>query len=428
MRGLLVAPSQHPMCNEQKRWQWSGSGRRGCDEKALEDSLCKRVIVTPDGNITKPLDPASAVLSRDAMAKTVYSRLFDWIVDKINSSIGQDPTATSIIGVLDIYGFESFKINSFEQLCINLTNEKLQQHFNQHVFKMEQEESTREEINWSYVEFVDNQDVLDLIEKKPGGIKAILDEAWFLIIEPFCELVTYQADQFLDKNKDYVVAEHLALLDASRCPFVANLFPPLPEETSKQSKFSSIGTRFKQQLQALMETLNTTEPHYIRCVKPNTVLKPGIFENINVLNQLRCGGVLEAIRISCAGYPTKRTFDEFLDRFGILLLRRECCSFSNGEYVKAGLQELEQWCRKASDQFAGSSWDELRHIRQAVWFLVSHQKAQKSLEEITNELCPMLSIPQIYRIGTMFWDDKYGTQGLSSDDENTDGRRFNKNA
>ncbi|KAI5603286.1 hypothetical protein BDE02_01G209600 [Populus trichocarpa] len=130
--------------------------------------------------------------------------------------------------------------------------------------------------------------------------------------------VTYQADQFLDKNKDYVVAEHQALLDASRCPFVANLFPPLPEETSKQSKFSSIGTRFKQQLQALMETLNTTEPHYIRCVKPNTVLKPGIFENINVLNQLRCGGVLEAIRISCAGYPTKRTFDEFLDRFGML--------------------------------------------------------------------------------------------------------------
>ncbi|KAG6789264.1 hypothetical protein POTOM_005355 [Populus tomentosa] len=112
--------------------------------------------------------------------------------------------------------------------------------------------------------------------------------------------VTYQADQFLDKNKDYVVAEHQALLDASRCPFVANLFPPLPEETSKQSKFSSI------------------EPHYIRCVKPNTVLKPGIFENIDVVNQLRCGGVLEAIRRSCAGYPTKRTFDEFLDRFGML--------------------------------------------------------------------------------------------------------------
>ncbi|KAG0458351.1 hypothetical protein HPP92_023508 [Vanilla planifolia] len=321
-----------------------------CDKYALQESLCKRVIVTPDGNITKPLDPDSAALSRDALSKTIYSRLFDWIVDKINISIGQDPAAKSIIGVLDIYGFESFKINSFEQLCINLTNEKLQQHFNQHVFKMEQEEYTREEINWSYVEFVDNQDVLDLIEKKPGGIIALLDEACMFpksthetfaqklyqtykahkrfskpklartafTINHYAGDVIYQADLFLDKNKDYVVAEHQALLNSSACPFVANLFPPLPEETSKQSKFSSIGTRFKQQLQALMETLSTTEPHYIRCVKPNTVLKPGIFENFNVLNQLRCGGVLEAIRISCAGYPTKRAFDEFIDRFGML--------------------------------------------------------------------------------------------------------------
>ncbi|CAN6439793.1 unnamed protein product [Victoria cruziana] len=322
-----------------------------CKVKALEDSLCKRVIVTPDGNITKPLDPDSAALSRDALAKTIYSRLFDWIVDKINSSIGQDPNATNIIGVLDIYGFESFKVNSFEQLCINLTNEKLQQHFNQHVFKMEQEEYTREEIDWSYVEFVDNQDVLDLIEKKPGGIVALLDEACMFpksthetfaqkmyqtyknhkrfskpklartdfTINHYAGDVTYQADQFLDKNKDYVVAEHQALLNDSRCPFVANLFPPMSEESSKSSKFSSIGTRFKQQLQALMETLSTTEPHYIRCVKPNTVLKPGIFENFNVLNQLRCGGVLEAIRISCAGYPTKRLFDEFVFRFGMLV-------------------------------------------------------------------------------------------------------------
>ncbi|GFQ02300.1 myosin-12 [Phtheirospermum japonicum] len=309
-----------------------------CNEKALEDSLCKRVIVTPDGSITKPLDPAAAVTSRDA------------IVDKINNSIGQDPNAINIIGVLDIYGFESFKINSFEQLCINLTNEKLQQHFNQHVFKMEQEEYTKEEIDWSYVEFVDNQDVLDLLEKKPGGIIALLDEACMFpksthetfaqkmyqtykghkrfskpklaqtdfTINHYAGDVTYQADQFLDKNKDYVIAEHQALLTGSKCSFVAHLFPQLTEEASKQSKFSSIGTRFKQQLQSLMETLSTTEPHYIRCVKPNTVLKPGIFENFNVLNQLRCGGVLEAIRISCAGYPTKRTFDEFIDRFGML--------------------------------------------------------------------------------------------------------------
>ncbi|KAI3495714.1 hypothetical protein L1887_38060 [Cichorium endivia] len=321
-----------------------------CDAKSLEDALIKRVMVTPEEVITRTLDPEAALGSRDALAKTVYSRLFDWIVEKINNSIGQDPNSKSLIGVLDIYGFESFKHNSFEQFCINFTNEKLQQHFNQHVFKMEQEEYTKEAIDWSYIEFVDNQDVLDLIEKKPGGIISLLDEACMFpksthetfaqklyqtfpkhkrFIKPklsrtsftiahYAGEVTYLADQFLDKNKDYVVAEHQDLLTASKCPFVVGLFPPLPVESSKSSKFSSIGSRFKLQLQSLMETLSTTEPHYIRCVKPNNVLKPAIFENLNIIQQLRCGGVLEAIRISCAGYPTRRTFDEFLLRFGVL--------------------------------------------------------------------------------------------------------------
>ncbi|KAF3507788.1 hypothetical protein F2Q69_00000867 [Brassica cretica] len=98
-----------------------------------------------------------------------------------------------------------------------------------------------------------------------------------------------------------------------------------------------------------------------------------------------------------------------------LLLRRECCSFSNGEYVKAGLAELEQWCTEATDEYAGSAWDELRHIRQAVGFLVIHQKPKKTLDEITRELCPVLSIQQLYRISTMYWDDKYGTHSVSSD-------------
>ncbi|XP_075488328.1 myosin-6-like isoform X13 [Primulina tabacum] len=321
-----------------------------CNEKSLEDSLCKRVIVTCDEAITKSLDPDAAAVSRDALAKILYSRLFDWLVNKINNSIGQDPDSKFLIGVLDIYGFESFKTNSFEQFCINLTNEKLQQHFNQHVFKMEQEEYTKEEIDWSYIEFVDNQDILDLIEKKPGGIIALIDEACMFpksthetfaeklyqsfkdhkrFIKPklsrtdftICHYagdVTYQTELFLDKNKDYVIAEHQSLLGASNCSFVSGLFPPLPEDSSKSSKFSSIGSRFKQQLQALLETLSSTEPHYIRCVKPNNLLKPSIFENSNVLQQLRCGGVMEAIRISCAGYPTRKAFGEFLDRFKIL--------------------------------------------------------------------------------------------------------------
>ncbi|KAL1547802.1 myosin-17-like [Salvia divinorum] len=321
-----------------------------CDVKSLENALIKRVMVTPEEIITRTLDPEAALGSRDALAKTIYSRLFDWIVEKINTSIGQDPHSKAIIGVLDIYGFESFKHNSFEQFCINFTNEKLQQHFNQHVFKMEQEDYEKEKIDWSYIEFVDNQDVLDLIEKKPGGIIALLDEACMFpksthetfaqklyqtfaknqrFIKPklsrtsftishYAGEVTYMADLFLDKNKDYVVAEHQDLLTASKSTFVAGLFPALPQESSKSSKFSSIGSRFKLQLQSLMETLSSTEPHYIRCVKPNHVLKPSIFENLNVIQQLRCGGVLEAIRISCAGYPTRRTFDEFLLRFGVL--------------------------------------------------------------------------------------------------------------
>ncbi|KAG8376188.1 hypothetical protein BUALT_Bualt09G0037200 [Buddleja alternifolia] len=322
-----------------------------CDPKSLEDALIKRVMVTPEEVITRTLDPEAALGSRDALAKTLYSRLFDWIVEKINISIGQDPNSKAIIGVLDIYGFESFKHNR-QALPLKL--------FCRHVFKMEQEDYEKEEINWSYIEFVDNQDVLDLIEKKPGGVIALLDEACssFILLfvgsmfpksthETFAQKlyqtfakhkrfikpklsrtnftishyageVTYLADLFLDKNKDYVVAEHLDLLTASKCSFVAGLFPALPEESSKSSKFSSIGSRFKLQLQSLMETLNSTEPHYIRCVKPNNVLKPAIFENINVIQQLRCGGVLEAIRISCAGYPTRRTFDEFLLRFGVL--------------------------------------------------------------------------------------------------------------
>ncbi|KAF3673789.1 hypothetical protein T459_23418 [Capsicum annuum] len=129
--------------------------------------------------------------------------------------------------------------------------------------------------------------------------------------------VQYQSGQFLDKNKDYVAPGHQDLLSASKCPFVVDLFPPVAEEStkssSKSSKFSSIGSRFKLQLQSLMETLNSTEPHYIRCVKPNNLLKPAIFENVNIVQQLRCCGVLEAIRISCAGYPTYKTFSEFMN-------------------------------------------------------------------------------------------------------------------
>ncbi|XP_073030962.1 myosin-15 isoform X1 [Primulina eburnea] len=345
-----------------------------CDVNLLLDTLCTRSIQTYEGIIVKALDCNAAVAGRDALVKTVYARLFDWLVEKINRSVGQDLESKMQIGVLDIYGFECFKSNSFEQFCINFANEKLQQHFNEHVFKMEQEEYRREEIDWSYIEFIDNQDVLDLIEKKPIGIIALLDEACMFpksthktfsnrllqnfrshprwesakfsetdfIISHYAGKVNYQTDTFLHKNRDYVVVEHCNLLASSKCSFIASLFPALPEEASRSSyKFSSVASRFKQQLQALMETLSSTEPHYIRCVKPNSSNRPHRFENQSILHQLRCGGVLEAVRISLAGYPTRKTYHEFVDRYGIIFLDIMVGSYDARTMTEKILQRLK---------------------------------------------------------------------------------------
>ncbi|OAY85788.1 Myosin-15 [Ananas comosus] len=328
-----------------------------CNPELLVATLCSRSIQTLEGTITIALDCAAAAANRDALAKTVYSRLFDWLVDNINKSVGQDNDSKIQIGVLDIYGFECFKKNSFEQFCINFANEKLQQHFNEHVFKVEQEEYKNEEINWSYIEFIDNQDVLDLIEKSTHETfstklfqtfrshsrleKTKFSETDFTISH-YAGKVTYQTNSFLDKNRDYVIVEHCNLLSSSKCPFISGLFPSLPEESSRSSyKFSSVASRFKQQLQALMETLSSTEPHYIRCVKPNSLNRPQKFENQSVLHQLRCGGVLEAVRISLAGYPTRRTYSEFIDRFGILVPELMDGSYDEKAPTKGILQKLK---------------------------------------------------------------------------------------
>lgn len=305
-----------------------------------------------------PIDVKAADDNRDSLSKTLYSRMFDWLVDCVNKSIGQDPSAATLIGVLDIYGFEQFQQNDFEQLCINLANEKLQQHFNQHVFKMEQAEYEKESIEWSYIEFVDNQDVLDLVEAKMGVLDLLDETCRFpkashkdyaeklyaapnisgskrfekprlaqsdFTIDHYAGKVTYRTENFLVKNRDFIVAEHQALLAGSSQVFVQGLFPPEEPPAADAGgkgrpgassyKFSSVGSQFKRQLAELMETLHTMEPHYIRCIKPNSYNRPMEFENSNVLLQLRCGGVLEAVRISCAGYPTKPTYEEFVDHF-----------------------------------------------------------------------------------------------------------------
>ena len=324
---------------------------------ALDKALRTRTLKTRDGDILKHLTPSEATQSRDALAKALYARLFDWLVEKINTSIGQDPSSRGFIGVLDIYGFESFKLNSFEQFCINLANEKLQQHFNQHVFKSEQAEYQAEAIDWSYIEFVDNADVLDLIEaKQPAGVLALLDEACLapggspasfgqqlakthaankrysrpkaggdalFTLQHYAGGVTYATDAFLDKNKDYVVLEHQLLCGASGSAFVRDLFGgaaavAAARDSKAAMKFASVGQKFKGQLAELMAKLNATQPHYVRCIKPNASNKPALFEPGAVLQQLRCGGVLEAIRISCAGFPSRKRLEEFVDRFALL--------------------------------------------------------------------------------------------------------------
>ncbi|KAL4445379.1 hypothetical protein ABPG77_011204 [Micractinium sp. CCAP 211/92] len=353
----------------------------GVDPEGLRKALTTRTRLTPDGAIVSPIDVPAAEDNRDALAKTLYSRTFDWLVDKINTSIGQDSGAASLIGVLDIYGFEQFKENDFEQFCINLANEKLQQHFNQHVFKMEQAEYEREAIEWSYIEFVDNQDVLDLVEARMG-ILDLLDETCRFpkashedfanklyaapsvkdskrfskpklsrtdfTIEHYAGAVTYKTDNFLSKNRDFVVAEHQALLGASSEPFVRGLFPPDEDggagKAQSAYRFSSVGSRFKRQLGDLMDALHRMEPHYIRCIKPNSFNRPMDFENMNVLHQLRCGGVLEAVRISCAGYPTKMPLEDFIEHFWMLGLDAQ--QLDDRAYVKhilLGVLGQEGW-------------------------------------------------------------------------------------
>jgi len=331
----------------------------GVPSVGLKKALTTRTRQTPDGPIVSPLDAAAASANRDALSKTLYSRLFDWIVAAVNTAIGQSRSSDRLIGVLDIYGFEQFATNDFEQFCINLANEKLQQHFNGHVFKQEQAEYEREAIDWSYIEFVDNQDVLDLIEGKLGIIDLLDETCRFpkakkddlaqklysapsvsqskrfskpklaqtdFTIDHYAGDVTYKTEHFLDKNRDFVVAEHQELLGKSEKEFVSKgLFPDLTADgdsngaskpgTNSSYKFSSVGARFKRQLGDLMQALRAMEPHYVRCIKPNGANRPMIFESPGVLHQLRCGGVLEAVRISCAGYPSKVHYTDFADHF-----------------------------------------------------------------------------------------------------------------
>uniref|UniRef100_A0A8C9ZTK0 Myosin VB n=1 Tax=Sander lucioperca TaxID=283035 RepID=A0A8C9ZTK0_SANLU len=345
----------------------------GVDLPQMEHWLCHRKLVTASETYVKNMSSQQAANARDALAKHIYARMFDWIVEHINNMLQTSSKQHSFIGVLDIYGFETFEINSFEQFCINYANEKLQQQFNSHVFKLEQAEYIKEQIPWTLIDFYDNQPCIDLIEARLGILDLLdeeckvpkgTDQNWaqklykqnsssahfqkprmsntsFIIIH-FADKVEYQCEGFLEKNRDTVYEEQINILKASQFQLVADLFheksdtappakssrvnvrsaKPTPKAPNKEHR-KTVGHQFRSSLQLLMETLNATTPHYVRCIKPNDNKEAFSFDSRRAVQQLRACGVLETIRISAAGYPSRWTYPDFFNRYRVLVKKSD---------------------------------------------------------------------------------------------------------
>uniref|UniRef100_A0A8B9RC26 Myosin-9 n=1 Tax=Astyanax mexicanus TaxID=7994 RepID=A0A8B9RC26_ASTMX len=349
-----------------------------------------RAILTPRikvgrDYVQKAQTQEQAEFAIEALAKATYERMFRWLVMRINKALDKTKRqGASFIGILDIAGFEIFELNSFEQLCINYTNEKLQQLFNHTMFILEQEEYQREGIEWSFIDFgLDLQPCIDLIEKpaSPPGILALLDEeCWFpkatdksfvekvlqeqgthpKFFKPkklkdeadFCIIhyagkVDYKADEWLMKNMDPLNDNVATLLNQSTDKFVSELWKDgdlllfynwccccvdrivgldkvagmseLPGAfKTRKGMFRTVGQLYKEQLSKLMATLRNTNPNFVRCIIPNHEKKAGKLDPHLVLDQLRCNGVLEGIRICRQGFPNRIVFQEFRQRYEIL--------------------------------------------------------------------------------------------------------------
>ncbi|KAB5548041.1 hypothetical protein DKX38_011447 [Salix brachista] len=359
----------------------------GCNLGELKLALSTRKMRVGNDTIVQRLTLSQAIDTRDALAKSIYSCLFDWLVEQVNKSlaVGKRRTGRSI-SILDIYGFESFERNSFEQFCINYANERLQQHFNRHLFKLEQEEYIQDGIDWAKVEFEDNQDCLNLFEKdrdsinveckfhtlssykstesleKPLGLLSLLDEestfpngtdltfanklkqhlnsnscfrgerGKAFSVRHYAGEVNYDTTGFLEKNRDLLHLDSIQLLSSCSCHlpqiFASNMLTQtekpivghLYKAGGADSQKLSVATKFKGQLFQLLQRLENTTPHFIRCIKPNNSPSPGTYEQGLVLQQLKCCGVLEVVRISRSGFPTRMSHQKFARRYGFLLL------------------------------------------------------------------------------------------------------------
>uniref|UniRef100_A0A8C3H1M7 Myosin VB n=1 Tax=Corvus moneduloides TaxID=1196302 RepID=A0A8C3H1M7_CORMO len=365
----------------------------GVEHSQMQHWLCHRKLVTTAETYVKSMSLHQVVNARNALAKHIYAQLFNWIVQHINKALHTTVKQHSFIGVLDIYGFETFEVNSFEQFCINYANEKLQQQFNSHVFKLEQEEYMKEEIPWTLIDFYDNQPCIDLIEAKLGILDLLdeeckvpkgTDQNWaqklydrhaasqhfqkprmsntsFIVLH-FADKVEYQSEGFLEKNRDTVYEEQINILKASKVKMVADLFQeedtvpttavgkgaprisvrsarPAFKAANKEHR-KTVGHQFRNSLHLLMETLNATTPHYVRCIKPNDEKLPFKFDPKRAVQQLRACGVLETIRISAAGFPSRWSYPDFFNRYRVLMNKRDLSKNDKRQICQTLLEDL----------------------------------------------------------------------------------------
>uniref|UniRef100_A0AAQ5YG29 Myosin motor domain-containing protein n=1 Tax=Amphiprion ocellaris TaxID=80972 RepID=A0AAQ5YG29_AMPOC len=336
----------------------------GLNSADMLKALCYPRVKVGNEFVTKGQTVPQVLNSVTALAKSIYERMFLWMVIRINQMLDTKQQRNFFIGVLDIAGFEIFDFNSMEQLCINFTNEKLQQFFNHHMFVLEQEEYKKEGIIWEFIDFgMDLAACIELIEK-PMGIFSILEEecmfpkatdtsfknklydqhlgknkafekpkpakgkaeAHFSLVH-YAGTVDYNIAGWLDKNKDPLNESVVQLYQKSSVKLLALLYPPVVEESGgggkkggkkKGGSMQTVSSQFRENLGKLMTNLRSTHPHFVRCLIPNESKTPGLMENFLVIHQLRCNGVLEGIRICRKGFPSRILYGDFKQRYKVL--------------------------------------------------------------------------------------------------------------
>ncbi|XP_010878847.1 unconventional myosin-Ie isoform X2 [Esox lucius] len=357
----------------------------GIDQMRLKDKLTSRKMDSKWGSSMESIDVTlnveQACYTRDALSKALHSRVFDFLVESINKAIVKVHQELNI-GVLDIYGFEIFQKNGFEQFCINFVNEKLQQIFIELTLKAEQEEYVQEGIRWTPIEYFNNKIVCDLIESKlnPPGIMSILDDvcatmhavgegadqtllqklrvainshehfnSWNqgFIIHHYAGKVSYDAEGFCERNRDVLFSDLIELMQSSEIAFIRALFPE-NLNAEKKGRPTTAGSKIKKQANDLVQTLMKCTPHYIRCIKPNETKKPKDWEESRVKHQVEYLGLKENIRVRRAGYAYRRVFRKFLNRYAILT--KESWPTWRGD-EKQGVLHLLRAVNMDQDQF-----------------------------------------------------------------------------